>query len=66
MEDELIFGDCIVGKAKQETFTLQNNTDKVVKFKWNPGDKEGFKFYPGVGHIKAHGYKQVRIVFKST
>lgn len=35
LEDELLIGDCIVGKAKSATFQLVNNGDKTVKFKWN-------------------------------
>lgn len=34
-EDELLIGDCIVNKAKSATFSLVNNGDKVVRFKWN-------------------------------
>lgn len=65
LEDELQLGDCIINKAKHETFTLVNSSDKAVRFKWNQGDKEEFKFYPMIGHIKAHSQKQIRIIFKS-
>jgi hydrocephalus-inducing protein len=56
-EDELHVGDCIIGKAKAATFTLTNNGEKDVKFRWNAGDKEEFKFFPQIGHIKAKSSK---------
>mmetsp|Transcript_8825 Transcript_8825/g.8167 ORF Transcript_8825/g.8167 Transcript_8825/m.8167 type:complete len:1196 (+) Transcript_8825:4508-8095(+) len=66
MEDELIIGDCIINKAKQATFMLTNNQDKTVRFRWNQGDKDEFKFYPSVGHLRAKSSKQIKVVFKST
>lgn len=56
-EDELVLGDCIVNKHKGCTFNIVNNGDKVIKFRWNQGDKDEFKFYPMVGHLKAKGTK---------
>ena len=50
-EDELNFGDCIVNKGKSAIFALVNNSERTVKFRWNQGDKDEFKFYPQVGHI---------------
>lgn len=35
LEDELLIGDCIVGKAKTVSFYLVNNGDSNVKFRWN-------------------------------
>jgi len=35
LEDELRFGDCHVNKAKSVDFSLVNNGDKAVKFRWN-------------------------------
>lgn len=35
LEDELLIGDTIVGKAKSATFQLVNNGDRTVKFRWN-------------------------------
>ena len=29
------------------------------------GDKDEFKFYPMVGHLKAKSSKQIKVVFKS-
>lgn len=60
-----MIGDCIVGKAKSATFQLVNNGDKTVKFKWNQGEKEEFKFYPAIGHLKGHSTKQIKVVFRS-
>ena len=65
LEDELVIGDCIVNKAKSATFQLVNNGDKTVKFRWNQGDKDEFKFYPCVGHLKGKSQKQIKVVFKS-
>jgi hydrocephalus-inducing protein len=46
LEDELMIGDCIVNKAKSATFSLINNGERTVRFRWNQGDKDEFKFYP--------------------
>lgn len=45
-EDELMIGDCIINKAKSVSFMIVNNGEKTVKFRWNQGDKDEFKFYP--------------------
>ena len=65
IEDELHIGDCIVGKAKSATFSLVNSGDKAVKFRWNQGDKEEFKFFPSTGHLAAKSSKQIKVIFKS-
>ena len=57
LEDELVIGDTIVNKAKSATFSIVNNGDKPVKFRWNQGDKDEFKFYPSVGHLAAKSSK---------
>ena len=64
-EDELLVGDCIVGKAKSATFQLVNNGDRPVKFRWNQGDKDEFRFFPSVGHLAAKTSKSIKIMFKS-
>jgi hydrocephalus-inducing protein len=66
LEDELAIGDCIVNKAKSAVFQIVNNGEKAVKFRWNQGDKEEFKFYPSVGHLAAKSSKQIKIWFKSS
>jgi len=48
-EDEIDIGDCVIGKAKAVNFMLANNGDKTIKFRWNQGDKDEFRFYPQVG-----------------
>jgi len=63
--DELVIGDCIVGKSKTMSFQLANNGDKAVRFSWNVGDKDEFRLFPSQGHLKAHASKQIKIVFKS-
>jgi len=63
-EDELTVGDCVIGKAKAVSFTLTNNGDKDVKFRWNAGDKEEFRFFPQVGHLKAKSSKPIKIMVK--
>lgn len=65
LEDELLVGDCIVGKAKAASFQIVNNGDRAVKFRWNQGDKDEFRFQPSVGHLAAKSSKTVRVVFKS-
>ncbi len=47
------------------SFQLVNNGDKAVRFNWNIGDKEGFKFYPSQGHLKAQASKEIKVAFKS-
>mmetsp|Transcript_22445 Transcript_22445/g.16942 ORF Transcript_22445/g.16942 Transcript_22445/m.16942 type:complete len:139 (+) Transcript_22445:2879-3295(+) len=65
MEDELLFGDCIISKAKPVTFMIANNQDKTVRFRWNQGERDEFRFYPAVGHLKARSQKQIKVIFKS-
>jgi len=65
-QDELCLGDCIVNKPKSVVFNIVNNGDKPVRFKWNMGDKEGFRFFPSVGHLKARASKQIKVAFKAT
>jgi hypothetical protein len=65
LEDELVIGDCIVNKVKSATFQLVNSGDKVVKFRWNQGDKDEFRFYPSSGHLNAKSSKTIKIIFKS-
>jgi hypothetical protein len=63
--DELSLGDCIVGKAKSTTFSLANNGDRPIRFAWNAGDKEGFRFSPCEGHLRANGTKEIKVQFRS-
>ena len=63
--DELNFGDCVVDKAKSETFQICNNGESPVKFAWSAGDKEGFYFSPSVGHLKPGATKTIKVQFKS-
>ncbi len=65
LEDELVIGDCIVNKAKSASFQLVNNSDKSVKFRWNQGDKDEFRFFPSIGHLQAKSSKTVKVIFKS-
>ena len=46
LEDELDIGDCVIGKARAVSFLITNSGDKDIKFRWNAGEKEEFKFYP--------------------
>mmetsp|Transcript_39618 Transcript_39618/g.60626 ORF Transcript_39618/g.60626 Transcript_39618/m.60626 type:complete len:390 (-) Transcript_39618:4001-5170(-) len=64
-DDELVIGDCIVGKPKTMSFELANNGDRAVRFNWNVGDKEEFTLFPAKGHLKAHASKQIKVAFKS-
>jgi hypothetical protein len=63
--DELRLGDCIINKVKQAQFQLANNGEKTVRFAWNAGDKDGYKFFPCEGHIKPHTTKEIRVQYKS-
>jgi len=66
LEDELNVGDCVIGKAKAVTFQLVNNGEKDVKFRWNQGDKDEFRFFPSVGHLKSHSSKNIKVMVKGT
>lgn len=66
LEDELAIGDCIIGKAKAATYSMVNNGDKDIKFKWNSGDKDEFKFYPNCGHLKAKSSKRIKVMVRGT
>jgi hypothetical protein len=45
---------------------LTNNGEKDVKFKWSSGDKDEFKFFPQVGHLKARSSKVIKVMVKGT
>ena len=66
LEDELRIGDCVIGKAKAATFQMVNNGEKDVKFRWSAGDKDEFKFYPSVGHLKAKSSKRIKVMVRGT
>lgn len=66
MEDELLIGDCIIGKAKAATFQMVNNGDKDVKFRWAAGGLEEFKFYPSEGHLKAKSAKRIKVMVRGS
>jgi len=66
LEDELVIGDCIIGKAKAATYSMVNNGDKDIKFRWNSGDKDEFKFYPTCGHLKAKSSKRIKVMVRGT
>lgn len=66
MEDELLIGDCIIGKAKAATFQMVNNGDKDIKFRWNSADKDEFRFYPMVGHLKAKSSKRMKVMVRGS
>jgi len=34
-EDEVFFGDCIIGTEKKLNFVLRNNGNSLIKFNWN-------------------------------
>jgi hypothetical protein len=59
--DELKLGDCIINKVKQAQFMLANNGEKPIRFEMTAGALEGFKFMPGIGHIKPHQTKEIKV-----
>ncbi|KAG2469946.1 HYDIN protein, partial [Polypterus senegalus] len=63
--DHIQFGDCHVGKAYQETFTMTNRTSAdTIRFEW-PADINQLKFFPQMGHVHAGCSKNVTVTFKS-
>lgn len=45
---------------------MVNNGDKDVKFRWNSADKDDFRFYPAVGHLKAKGAKRIKVMVRGS
>ena len=43
---------------------MVNNGDKDVKFRWSSADKDEFRFYPTVGHLKAKGAKRIKVMVR--
>nr|XP_055030475.1 hydrocephalus-inducing protein homolog [Misgurnus anguillicaudatus] len=63
--DLLHFGDCHVGRAYQETFTMTNpSNSKVLRFEWVPSAPQ-LSFSPQVGHLHAGCSKAVTVTFCS-
>ena len=62
-EDEVFFGDCIVGQEKEMVFGLHNNCESPVKFEWP--DRPNFVFTPSVGHLAPKHSKSIRLVFRA-
>jgi hydrocephalus-inducing protein len=40
VEDELVFGECIVNEEKNISFNMKNNSNQPIKFTW-PNEKSG-------------------------
>lgn len=62
-EDEIFFGDCIVGQEKEMFFSLHNNCDNPVKFEWP--ERPNFVFHPSCGHLAPKTSKPIKLVFKA-
>ncbi|XP_015224105.2 hydrocephalus-inducing protein homolog isoform X3 [Lepisosteus oculatus] len=63
--DILHFGDCHVGRAYQESFTMTNHSSAdVLRFEW-PLDSPQLKFSPQVGHLHAGCSKDITVTFHS-
>ena len=62
-EDEIFFGDCIVGQEKEFVFGLHNNCDSPVKFEWP--DRPNFIFSPSSGHLAPKCSKSIKLVFRA-
>ena len=66
-EEELVIGDCVIGKAKAVEFTMVNTCpDKDLKFRWSAGapDREEFTFYPTFGHLRAGSTKTIKVMVR--
>ncbi|KAG5498680.1 hypothetical protein JKF63_02967 [Porcisia hertigi] len=58
-------GDCWIGVKKNCTFTLRNNTDSLVRYKWEYTDPV-VKMVPSLGHLGAGASRQITAVVCST
>ena len=59
-EDTLIFGNLTVGVPKQLSFTINNNSAKVYRFKWlKEADDTYITFSPQEGHLQPGQSKDV-------
>ena len=65
-EEELIIGDCVIGKSKAVTFQMMNTQEKDLKFRWSSGapDRDEFSFYPTVGHLRAGTSKTIKVMVR--
>lgn len=65
-EDQLVIGDCVIGKAKAVTFSLVNTGDKDLKYRLNAGapERDEFTFYPTAGHLRAGASKQIKVMVR--
>lgn len=62
-EDKINFDDCVIGEEKRITFSLRNNSNSIIKFKWT--EHEDFRFIPSIGHIAPKSIKSITVAFKS-
>jgi len=45
---------------------MVNNGDKDIKFRWGSADKDEFRFYPMVGHLKAKSAKRMKVMVRGS
>ncbi|XP_062817752.1 hydrocephalus-inducing protein homolog isoform X1 [Anolis carolinensis] len=63
--DHIWFGDCIVGKPYQATFTITNHSKTdAMRFEW-PALNPHLTFSPQVGHLHASCSKNTILTFKA-
>ncbi|KAM6946364.1 hydrocephalus-inducing protein homolog [Aplochiton taeniatus] len=63
--EQLHFGDCQVGVAYQQSFTMANQSSgQALKFEW-PATTALLSFSPQVGHLHAGCSKEVTVTFCS-
>jgi len=66
-EEELLIGDCVIGKARAVSFNMVNTCgDKDLKFRWSAGapDRDEFTFYPTFGHLRAGTTKTIKVIVR--
>jgi hydrocephalus-inducing protein len=59
LEDEVIFGDCVINNERKVHFQVRNNGSNPIRFAWNTQGSEDFVFQPRLGHLAAGQSKPI-------
>lgn len=65
LEDEVVYGDCIINMERKISFYVRNNGTSTIRFSWNTQGSEDFTLLPRQGHLAPNSSKQIQVYFKS-
>ena len=57
LEDEVIYGDCIINIERRINFYIRNNGGSTIRFSWNTQGSDDFIFLPRLGHLAPNASK---------